>query len=519
MKTWASCRTALGATRPARIVAWSAVALLGAGLAAATVSPEFAAWVWRNAEKPRAALVWSGSAVLWAAALALGLMVRRRGRGAGPWRTAGTLALLTTAMASGLAIGLIVAVPYFGVLLAVEDVVFMLAGVYGSALKVDQGVVALAGSLITAGAFGLSALAWRVGARAGHGVAAWLLVFPVCVYLARDDAEWRNMIELEEFAPPRADAVVAGEILLRYARGGEPARAFKEPELFRKKRVPPTKAGEWVGWVADNRGEVADIWAELSTVRSWWSEWNRYPEVADTTVDWNSKVPNFSVIRTYARVVCAEATALAVEGRGDEAVELLIPLFQGAGKLQAHSIALVRAMIAIVIRGMAVDTAGVVLDRGAPGLVAREKLRKAAAASLGGEAGVRRMVAGEFALQLQGIRRMEKAAAGHPVGWASALIFNPRRTYNEIGDLLAELMELAARRDDVGITDFWKRNEDRWKLRFRIKNQGGRSYLQMALPHYGKVVGNYWEKEDSTSMLLKRLAGADGGSSEEESHP
>lgn len=487
------------------LTAAGAAAVVVVALEAIMPAPALAEWI-----SPGAIPEFAMTLALGGMAAGLVVSVWRRSCSAGRWRTASTLALLTLAWGAWAIIGLFVAAPYRPGVVDYFFPLFVEATLNLGLYPVNRSELALDLSVVGLGLFIAGAVTWRCGARVRHGLVALALALPVYVYLARDDAEWRDPIELAEFAPPGAEAIQANEVLLRCARGSESAKAFVVPKIFADDSLPqPINSAEWVAFVAAKRGELASAWAEMLPVREWWAEWSRYPAVADTTNDFFSPIPDFRLIRAYGRAVCAEATARALEGRGDEAIGLLLPLIEGAGKMQAHSVLMVRGMIAVVLRGMAADTAGVVIERGGGGAATRERLRSALAATVTGESGARRLINGEFALQLCQFRRMEQTRSPGLKGWlvgvVSAVYFNPRRTYNEIGEVAAKMAEYAARRDDVRVGAVVNEYLESVRKRPGIKNPFGRGWAADAMPDYGKPVARYWKTEDATVALIARL--------------
>jgi hypothetical protein len=83
-------------------------------------------------------------------------------------------------------------------------------------------------------------------------------------------------------------------------------------------------------------------------------------------------------------------------------------------------------------------------------------------------------------------------------------VYNPRRTFNQYGDLIAETQELAAVRQEERMAEREKQFVDDLK-RPRFKNIGGALVLSMEFPPFHKVLENYWEREEQRDALAARL--------------
>lgn len=205
---------------------------------------------------------------------------------------------------------------------------------------------------------------------------------------------------------------------------------------------------------------------------------------------------------------------LAEEGRAADAVALLTGLIEGCAKLETHSRTLVRSMMGQVVRQRTLHA----LNRILPLI----ELDSAAAAELAGlvergqmgEAGARRLIAVDFAQLLETCRAHEagerRTVGGWLGSWAGPVIFNPRRTYNEVSAIVSELEERAARRDFVGFDAVVRERSSSHAPGFGFKNVVGRMMISGYWPALAKVSKSYWETEDAAAALVARLRKEDG---------
>jgi hypothetical protein len=105
----------------------------------------------------------------------------------------------------------------------------------------------------------------------------------------------------------------------------------------------------------------------------------------------------------------------------------------------------------------------------------------------------------------------ESGANGKPrrltaaLDFLSPVLYNPRLTFNQMGDLYADWQELAAQRKLDQL-------DARWASFYREetgpspKNLLGRLLVLETIPGYSKVIENYWRTADLRAALLARLA-------------
>lgn len=355
----------------------------------------------------------------------------------------------------------------------------------------------------------VAVLVRRAGATARHGGMALLALAPVGIYLAADDAEFDRPVNFAEFDATAPGADEAERLLLVWAPPAEQAKAFKEPAVVAKLRPGPEQS-EWTELVRRNREQISAAWEEAAPLRVWWAAWNAHPEVADNTRVTDHPPVSFRVLGTYSYLAGAKAFALAEEGYVSEAVALLAGLIEGGAKLEKHSRTLVRSVMGLTVRKRALQTLDVILSRTVLEPAARAELARRIALGQAGEAGARRLVAVEFAQLLETCRAHEagerRAFGGWLGGWAGPVIFNPRRTFNEVSGIVAELEERAARRDFASFDTVLRERSRSHEPGFGFKNTAGRMMIGGYWPALANAPKLYWETEDAAAAAIARLS-------------
>lgn len=374
---------------------------------------------------------------------------------------------------------------------------------------------------LTIGLRRIAPLRWRLAL----GYAA---VAPVLAYLAVDDPALRHPTSLSEVAPAFPGAEKSFAVLMRYGKSQPLGRDFKAPQrIFRQGRyVDASKPEEWVKWLAEHRADIEADWADLAPVRAWWDELAAFDRIGDLTpgrID--AEIMAFSPVRSYAQHAVAIAGLQALDGRGDEAFATLQPLLEVSRRLEPSSRTLVRFMIARVIQRMAIDAAGFVLDRTPVSPSARARFAAALVRGSGGEAGARRLIGIEYAFGLDAFASLRLGDFLHAyvrdqlgaldlrrelpfrlLNPVSPLAFNPRLTFNVLGDLTARRQDLAARRQTDRLAELDKAFFAH-EGRPRFKNLLGAIFISQTTPALTKVTETYWKIEDLRLALAGRLGG------------
>jgi hypothetical protein len=354
-------------------------------------------------------------------------------------------------------------------------------------------------------------LSWRT---LGIGYAVVSLIF---AYLVWDKATLHRPQTLEEFSPPFPGAEESYTVLMRYGKNHPAGRNFTGSRMgwiiF-----DPQKPELWQKFMTEHRAEIEKEWQTLAPVWAWWKELNGFARLGDLTpAQPDAEIPAFSPYRMLSQRACAIATLQALDGRGDEAIETLLPLIEVARKLQPSSRTLVRTMIAVVIEKMAMQTAGFVLDHAAVSPATRARLAAALSVAGGGEPGARRLAAVEYVFaangyidrplgDLIGTSDLVAKALALPrvLNFLGPFIYNRRATLNLYADLTTDEEELAGRRQLEQLASRQKKflEED---ARPRFKNFMGAMLLKQMVPATNKVVGAYWKTQDERAALLARV--------------
>ena len=352
-------------------------------------------------------------------------------------------------------------------------------------------------------------------------------ILPVVIYLSIDDPVLRRPITLKEFAPAFPGAEQSFAVLMRYSKSQTLRTNFRAPDRIFKKGPfsDPGKPEAWAKWLDERRADVEADWADLAPVRAWWDELAAFDRLGDLTpgrVD--ADIMAFAPVRSYSQHAAAIAGLHALDGRGDDAFATLQPLLEVSRKLEPSARTLVRFMMARVMQRTALEAAAFVLDRTPVSPAARARFAAALERGSSGEAGARRLIAIECAFSHDAFQELgigdfiqfyaaEQFHPGdlrrelpfHALNFASPLIFNPRRTFNLVGELTARNQELAAHRQAGKIAESNRAFfADEGRLRF--KNLAGALLMQRSLPALTKVTETYWKIEDLRTALRTRLA-------------
>jgi hypothetical protein len=368
-------------------------------------------------------------------------------------------------------------------------------------------------------ALGVFLASWRLQVRSWLRIAlGYAAVAFVLAYLARDDAAIRHPLTMEEVSPVFPGAEASFNVLMRYGKAHPLAQNFKAPAFTRPyPTFNPAAPGPWRATITAHRAELEAHWAELAPVRAWWAELNAFDRIGDLTpVRGDAEILAFQAVRSLSQHGIAIASLQALDGRGDDAIDTLLPFLQVGRKLQPYSRTLVRSMIAIVIERMSLETATFILDNSTVSPAARARL---ADALQGGdpEAGARHLLATEYAFQLGAVggQRLGEiwpelgSGRGHPwlrgaLNAVSPFIYNPRATLNLYGDLFVDLQDLAGRRQLDQMEPRMKKFLEH-DARPSFKNLFGKLLMSAVVPLHPKVSQSYWTTQDLRAALLARV--------------
>lgn len=340
----------------------------------------------------------------------------------------------------------------------------------------------------------------------------WLALVPVLAYLAIDDPALERNTTLEEIAPASPGAQASYDVTLRYSNRRGQGKTFRGPQRIwvnfgNEMSRDPGQPEKFRRFLLAQRAAIEADWADLAPIRAWWDELAAFERIGDLTPAGNpgAEVLPFQPVRYYSQFAVAIAGLQALDGQGDAAFATLQPLIEVARKLEPSSRTLLRSMIAQVSQTQALSGARFVLETTPVSSAARARFAAALTVGVTGEAGARRLIATESAWVMTFLERPVAALGGYDYLWSvGRVLYNPRRTSNVLGEHVAELQDLAARREFV--------NLDNRTLEFRagngrprFKNFLGGIVLQNSTTSYGKVIEGYWKREDQRTALLARL--------------
>lgn len=215
-------------------------------------------------------------------------------------------------------------------------------------------------------------LTWRVMA------ACWLAVGAVALWLQWDDSSVLYPTSLEENYSTYPGADMSYTTLMRYPKHPTSPEALALSNV--KWQVPsagPATFGDaqrrFTFLTAKRAGLAAD-WETLAPQREWLAELSRFDRIGDLPPVEASDTISYNIWGLLSQRCCAQALSLAMDGKGDEAIDTLIPLLEVGRKLQPYSRTLVRGTIGMTVEKAALETAGFVLDRSPVSAAARSRL-------------------------------------------------------------------------------------------------------------------------------------------------
>ena len=342
--------------------------------------------------------------------------------------------------------------------------------------------------------------------------AGYLILAPVFVWLAWDEPAVRYPVSLDELCPAGPQAAESWTVTLAYtARNGQPApRTYVAPK-FTWGGASPDKPAEWQAYLEKNRDLIHATWKDLPE-RTWLAELNAFPAIGDLMpASPSGPLIKFQPLRTVSQIGCAEAGLLALEGKGDEAMDTLLPILEVGRKLEPTARSLVRFMLARVVQKLSLNTARFILDHAAVSPDRKARLAAVLQGGSGGPAGARRMLFIEYAFTSNyflsdfGDSAHQRALWKRGLLGVFRLVYNPVATVNLQGQYTKELADLAERRELAGFGTraeaFVSRNS-----RPHFKNLVGRLLISMATPAYGRVLDTYWKIEDLRTALAADVA-------------
>lgn len=371
-------------------------------------------------------------------------------------------------------------------------------------------------ALVAAAVFAAS---WRLQSRSWPRIAVgYAALGAILAYLAHDDPTFRHPMAMEDISPVFPGEEAGYAVLMRYGKEHPLGLKFEAPAFKAAySSFDPASPALWRETITSRRAEFEEHWDRLATERAWWSELNGLGRIGDLMpAKWDGEILSFKVIRAVSQHAIAIAGLQAIDGQGDQAVDTLLPILGVGRKLQPYSRTLVREMIGIVVEKLAIETATFILDTTPVSPEARARL-VAALKEGDPEAGARHLLATEYAVQFGWMTRepagnllSEISNGGRKAWWVSLLnflspcLYLPRATFNSVGDLYADSIDMVANRklDQMG-PRLDRFDREAWAP--GLKNPLGRYLALISIPAYSKVAENYWLTQDLRAALLKRL--------------
>lgn len=358
---------------------------------------------------------------------------------------------------------------------------------------------------------------WRFRLRSWWWVGGgWLVVAPILAYLATDDPALRHAFTIAEISPSFPDAEKSFAVIMRYGKNQPATYAFKVPKTYHGGFPDPIdRAADWRVFILAHRADLEADWTALAPQRAWWAELNAFERIGDLSpIGASAEVISFPVFRALSQRAWAIASLQALDGKGDEAIDTLLPVLQVGRKMQPHARSLVRQMVGIVVERVTTRTARWVLDHSTVSPAARGRLATALAGG-GGELAARRLLTVDYVMSVGDIldrplgdftnftHRASPLRAA--LNLLSPFVYNRRTCVNLYGDYVLELQDLAARRDLAQFVRRQKEFSDQ-DARPRFKNFMGAFMIDQQIPAYAKVTETYWKMEDDRLALLALLA-------------
>lgn len=340
----------------------------------------------------------------------------------------------------------------------------------------------------------------------------YVIVAPIFLYAVYDETEFKRRLTLEELSPPSAGAEESWRVTLWYTpQAGKPAERTMPNHGYIP--GPSNDPEKWAAHLGTNRAQAQLAWETLAKEREWFAAMNDFPAIGDLMpARFDGPLIRFQPFRAVVQVSCARAGLLALEGKGDEAIDVLLPVLEVTRKLSPSARSLVRFMVARASLGTIVDAVHFVLARARVSPEKRTALAAVLEAGTGGKTGVRRLLWIEYAFHYEAFLAKGGMAGFEPEGGVrrSVLLaltrpfFLRHATANDYAAILDELTRLAEARE-FGRLDARQREFVNDQVRGRFRNIVGGLLLHMSMPSYRKVVESYWKNEDKRLALIAEL--------------
>jgi hypothetical protein len=355
-------------------------------------------------------------------------------------------------------------------------------------------------------------LTWRVMA------ACWLAVGALALWLQWDDSSLLYPTSLEDNFSTFPGADMSYTTLMRYPKRPKGPEAIALSNV--KWAVPSAgpaiygDARRRFSFVAEKRAALAADWERLAPQREWLAELNRFDRIGDLAQMAVSDTISFNIWGLLSQRTCAQALGLALDGKGDEAIDVLIPMLEVGRKLQPFSLTLVRGMIGMTVEKSGLETAGMVLDRTPVSAAARSRLL----AALGpddSKAIARHLVLSDYPYFISQIRNF---GVGDLATRDSTNPYVMRRVLNALGSLFInpkatanayarQMLSLAAAAEDRDLPRLSRTAIDQEEGGPPMKNLVGWLMTMSYRPSLDYIMRNFWSMADLREALRARLKG------------
>ncbi len=353
---------------------------------------------------------------------------------------------------------------------------------------------------------------------ARHRAAPWLAFAASLalfgIWVTRDDATLVHDLDDPRLRSDFPEAAATHALTLRYSRHAPDSLHDTVPHLSLRFPTLSSQASDrenWQTFLSTHGETLRSHWEELAPLRVWIDELAAAPRLGDLAENFSDPLPDTRALRAVARAAAAHASLLALEGRRDEAVEILLPVLITGDRLEADARTLVRRMTAILLHSQTLSALTFVLDQGPlEDDTTRARLAAALAPHQDAAEGARLLLLCEYALTARVLTAYgQRSLSSRDLGLSDhelpfRPLFNPKATINQLGDLLHALAEAAARRDLETIDQAGEAVTSNPPLMLG-KNMVGRVLIGLGLPGYNSLAKRYWETHDTRVALLARL--------------
>jgi hypothetical protein len=362
---------------------------------------------------------------------------------------------------------------------------------------------------------GLMAVGWRLKFRLGSGVAAGMAVtLALYVTLMWDDSRLVHPLTYSELSPPLLGDAERYAVLMRYSGERPLKREFKEPTHLARVPLPgrsgaPTTVDEWRTWVQQNGDAARADWELLCPVREWLMEMDAWPTLPDLTEGFQPELLAFGPLQTVGLRAAALSRVLALEGRAEEAADVILPILRFSRKLEPLSRTMVRCMVARVLQRRMIVEIEFILDQSPLSPLKRKAIHEALSLGVEPAVGIRQMLTAEYVYALNQLVTMdgskdETFESFRPWLQPRALFYQPRRSLNLYWELVQTAQDFLSHRRPGDFEETINLAVERHATP-RIKNLAGQWICVAAQPAFGKVGASFWEIEDQRIALLHRL--------------